>query len=225
MLPVVEPLPAHAAKEYLAAGTCIYCGAAERLTNEHIIPFSAGGKWVLPQASIDWEIAQVDRRVCPFLVLLPLYPMPELMTGMRENGERTSATGTYWIRGGGFWPNRDAHMQWLCTMLGATDIMPTGTVNAEPYCLTILKVAHSFAMAELGMCGFQPLLAQMILKRDLSERAAVLGGGGGNEPPSTELHEVGFVACSREPSVIVVRVRLFAALGTPSHHVVVGRRP
>lgn len=273
-LPKVAPLPPHPPREYPNANVCVYCGAQERLTDEHIIPFAAGGKWLLPQASCkacavitgkfegefsrtiigplrmlfnmptrrpkdrpshlplkvkypesrDWEIAKVDRRVCPFLVILPLYTMPELVTGVREDGERTSATNKLWVRGGGFWADKEAHMQWLCMKLGATAIMPTGTVHTEPYCLTILKVAHSFAAAELGLGSFEPLLPEMILKRDLKERALVLGGGGGDEPPSAEAHEVGFVSFEHDASLIVVRVRLFASLGTPSHHVVVGRR-
>jgi hypothetical protein len=129
-----------------------------------------------------------------------------------------------WIRGGGFWPDKDAHLQWLCDRLGAAAVMPTGTVHTEPYCLTILKVAHCFAVAELGLRGFQPLLPDMILRRDLSERAAFMGGGEGNEPPSTEAHEVEFAEHGSDRSLIVVRVRLLASLGTPSHHVVVGRR-
>lgn len=71
--------------------------------------------------------------------------------------------------------------------------------------------------------GAKPL-PEMILKCDLKERALVLGGGEGNELPSAEVHEVGFVAFEKDTSLIVVRVRLFASLGTPSHHIVVGRR-
>jgi hypothetical protein len=273
-LPKVAPFPPHPLKKYPAAKVCVYCGTREKLTDEHIVPFAAGGAWLLPQASCkacaaitgkfegefgrtiigplrmlfnmptrrpkerprhlplkvkypgstDWEIAKVDRRICPFLVVLPLYPMPELMTGQRESGERTSATNKLWIRGGGFWPDRDAHLQWLCMKLGAVSVMPTGTAHTEPYCLTILKVAHSFANAELGVGGFEPLLPEMILKRDLRDRAMVLGGGSGDEPPSSEAHEVTFVEHSPDHTLIVVRVRLFSSLGAPSHHVVVGRR-
>lgn len=79
--------------------------------------------------SVDWEIAHVDRSVCPFLVLLPLYPLPELITGVREERDRSSATRTMWVRGGGFWPDKDAHMQWLCDALKATHVMPTGTMT------------------------------------------------------------------------------------------------
>lgn len=38
-------------KKYDAVGKCIYCGKAKGLTDEHIIPFSLNGKWVLPKAS------------------------------------------------------------------------------------------------------------------------------------------------------------------------------
>ena len=39
------------AKTFDAVGSCIYCGATEQLSNEHIIPFGLGGRAVLPQAS------------------------------------------------------------------------------------------------------------------------------------------------------------------------------
>lgn len=32
-------------------GQCIYCGSREELTDEHIIPFGLGGRWVLGKAS------------------------------------------------------------------------------------------------------------------------------------------------------------------------------
>lgn len=32
-------------------GTCIYCGAKEHLTDEHIVPLALGGAFVLPDAS------------------------------------------------------------------------------------------------------------------------------------------------------------------------------
>ena len=243
MPPYVVPLPPHPSKKYPPVNACIYCGATNGLTTEHIIPLSVGGKWVLPKSSckacaaitgafegefartilgplrmlfnmptrrpkerprhlplkvkypssVDWEIAHVDRSVCPFLVLLPLYPLPELIIGVREEGKRSSATSTMWVRGGGFWPDKDAHMQWLCEALGATDVMPTGTMHTEPYCLAILKVAHAFATAELGRHAFEPLLPDMIRSRNLAERALVMGGGAGNEPPSNQAHEVTFV--------------------------------
>lgn len=36
---------------YSNANLCIYCGSTENLTDEHIIPYGLGGRWVLPKAS------------------------------------------------------------------------------------------------------------------------------------------------------------------------------
>jgi hypothetical protein len=33
------------------AGVCIYCGASDGLSDEHIIPFGLGGNFILPKAS------------------------------------------------------------------------------------------------------------------------------------------------------------------------------
>lgn len=175
--------------------------------------------------SIDWEIAHVDRSICPFLILLPLYPLPNAMTGTESAEDRSAASATFWTRGGGFWEDKDAHLQWLCEMLGATEVMPIGAVNTETFCLTLAKVAHAFASAELGFDAFEPFLSDMIRKRNLSNRAMFIGGGEGNELPSAELHEVGFDSgVGIDADTIVVRVRLFAVLGTPTYHIAVGRR-
>src|ERR1035437_1283626 len=44
-------LPAHPARMYSPAGICIYCGSKENLSDEHIVPYALGGRWILPQAS------------------------------------------------------------------------------------------------------------------------------------------------------------------------------
>ncbi len=162
-------LPSHDAKHYASMDKCIYCGSGSKLTKEHIIPYSLGGRWVLPKASCsdcakitgafegefsrtilgplrmlynmptrrpkdrprhlplkvkyptskDWEVAYVDRDVCPFLIGLPLYPMPDTLTGVATEGDRSAATSRLWLRGGGFWDDRERHLQWLCEALGA----------------------------------------------------------------------------------------------------------
>ncbi len=268
-LPEQDPI------RFAAVGRCIYCGAVDgKLTDEHIVPFAAGGRWVLPAAScrdcakitatfegqfartilgplrmlyemptrrpkerpehlplkvkypgsVDWEIAYVARDICPFLVALPLYAMPELMTGI-VSGDRGPATKTFWIRGGGSWPDKDAHMEWLCKMLGATHIMPIATTDVVPWCLAIAKIAHCFAVARLGVEGFEPLIGRRIIAGDLSTRAEFLGGGSGDEPPASPLHEVGFDSSVPAGSdLVVVRVRLFAVLGLPTYTVVVGHK-
>lgn len=268
-------LPNHAVRHYAPVGACIYCGSKDNLTKEHIIPYAAGGRWVLPDASCgvcaavtgafegefsrtilgplrmlynmptrrpkdrpkhlplkvkypassEWEIVQVDRDICPFLVGLPLYPTPDALAGIVTMGDRSAATSSIWIRGGGFWQDRDAHLEWLCNALGASEVMPIATVHAEPFCLTLAKIAHSFAVAELGNDVFYPFLTEIIRRRDLSNRAEFIGGGSGDEPPSEYLHELEFdTAIGHDSNIIAVRIRLLGLLGTPTYHVAVGRK-
>ena len=266
-------LPEHDARRYEPVGECIYCGSREDLTDEHIIPFAAGGRWILPAASCkscaaitgsfegevartiigplrmlynlptrrkkdrpkqlplkvkypsstDWEIAYVDRRICPFLVGLPLYPMPDAITGAARDGNKSAATSNIWIRGAAFWRNKDEHLQWLCEALGAIEVMPTATVHTEPFCLTLAKVAHSFAVAELGLNGFRPYLSELIRTRDLTNRAYFIGGGNGDEPASKKLHDLELdTVLSIDAGVVVARVRILGALETPTYYVAVG---
>lgn len=266
-------LPKHAPRRYAPVGKCIYCGSGEPLSDEHIIPYSAGGRWILPKSSCtecakissafegefsrtiigplrmlynmptrrpkdrpphlplkvkyphsnDWEIASVDRNICPFLVGLPLYPMPDALTGFITEQSRNAATSQFWIRGAGFWEDRDAQLQRLCNLLGATEVMPEATVNAEPFCLTLAKIAHSYATAELGLLGFRPALQNIIRNRDLSNRAEYIGGGRGEELPSDQLHDLS-LENSINKNVVSVRIRILGILGTPTYHVVVGHR-
>lgn len=268
-------LPVHASRRYDAVGRCIYCGSADKLSDEHIIPYALGGEWLLPKASCsecskitsafegefartilgplrmlynmptrrpkdrpkhlplkvkyprstDWEIAYVDRSVCPFLIGMPLYPLPDRLTGLVTTGARNQACNQLWIRGGGFRADREAHMEWLCHALGAREIMPAAQVTMEAVCLTVMKIAHAFAVAELGPQGFEPFLPALVRGRDLANRADFVGGGAGNEPACSELHDVAFdPLASTDPNIIAVKVRMLGVLEMPTYHVAVGRR-
>jgi len=174
--------------------------------------------------SSDWELAYVDRDICPFLVGLPLYPLPSALTGISNEGNRGSATKSLWLRGGGFWKDREKHLQWLCDALEAVAVMPTAEVKTDPFCLTLAKIAHAFTSAELGINAFTPFLTRMIRERDLSTTTQYIGGGEGNEAPSTHLHQIEFFETATSRDLITVRIRLLTVLGTPTYYVVVGRK-
>src|ERR1700685_364397 len=44
-------LPNQEPRRYKPVGSCIYCGSHERLSDEHIIPYGMGGRWILPESS------------------------------------------------------------------------------------------------------------------------------------------------------------------------------
>jgi HNH endonuclease len=172
--------------------------------------------------STDWEMAYVDRSICPFLIGMPLYPLPSVLTGVHDEESKGAATKQLWLRGGGFWPDRDKHLQWLCDALRATEVMPSAEVPTEAICLSLAKIAHAYATAELGVDGFSPSLTNMIRNRDVSDRSKYIGGGEGNEAPVEELHDVAFAHDDAASQLIVVKVRLLGILGTPTYTIVAG---
>jgi hypothetical protein len=88
----------------------------------------------------------------------------------------------------------------------------------------LAKIAHSYAIAELGIGGFKPLLNDLILERPPLHEAQFVGGCLIPEPPTTERYEIGLKISYRLDGrgFWVVRVRLFADLDMPVYYVVAG---
>jgi len=88
----------------------------------------------------------------------------------------------------------------------------------------LAKIAHSYAVAELGLYGFDPLLVPYIREESL-DLWNYVGSALHPEPVSSSLHEVSFV--SRKTfsgeDVLTCRIRLFAQFDTPIYYVIVGR--
>src|SRR5258708_6724877 len=66
--------PLHPAKRYSPAGSCIYCGSKENLSDEHIVPYALGGRWILPKASCSGcsSITAKFEQTCLRTILGPL---------------------------------------------------------------------------------------------------------------------------------------------------------
>ena len=88
----------------------------------------------------------------------------------------------------------------------------------------LAKIAHSFAVAELGESAFQPLLPDLILGKPTWVFTYAVGGTYGSPPPpTTTLHELEIKEYNAPNQTYwVVRMRLFADQGTPVYNVVVG---
>lgn len=268
-------LPPQLDRTYPPVSRCIYCGAGEGLSDEHIIPFGIGGRWILPRASCancaritgafegvcqrtilgplrmyydlpsrrrkqrpkklplkvkvdpndEWTFMDVDQDVYPFLVLLPILDLPDAISGKRTEGERGAKVRTLWVRGASFRDGLFEHMDGLAAELGVAMIEPTATFSAPEFIRMLAKVAHGFAVAELGLDAFTPFLLPIIKDNDTSGTVEYVGGVTRNEPAASELHGLSII---RHPSIsqdlVVVRIRLFACLGTPTYAVAVGRR-
>ena len=117
------------------------------------------------------------------------------------------------------------HLKALIEELNVTDIEPTATFSAPEFFRMLAKIAHAFAVAEMGVGSFTPLLTPLICNADTSNSVQYIGGLQHAEPATTEIYVMSFGShtCNR-PEIVAVRIRLLAALETPTYFVAVGRR-
>ncbi|WP_172125426.1 hypothetical protein [Devosia sp. 919] len=171
----------------------------------------------------EWQKVPVPTEMYPFLIGFPFLRMPDELTGHTGNGPMNGATDKLWIRGS---PNlMEGHLEAVAKYLKATNLMPECDVRVSEFCLMVAKIAHSFAVAELGAGAFWPYLSEIIRSGNTDHIARYIGGLRSDEPPSTELHEVDFENGGIvRPELVTVRVRLLAVLGTPTYFAVVGRK-
>lgn len=99
-----------------------------------------------------------------------------------------------------------------------------GTINMLTFSRMLAKIGHSYAVANLGLGSFRPLLPDLILGKS-STAPYLVGGDASTQPPATEpvLHHVYLQNClTRGVEYVLVAIRLFAFVGMPRYHVVVG---
>lgn len=106
-------------------------------------------------------------------------------------------------------------------------VIPFIGVNAKYQALMLGKIAHSFAVAELGLNGFNPLLPDLI-RGDPPDPALLelVGERIPNQPPTDEMHEIELLReqHSSGQAYWIVRVRLFASKeATPTYDIIVGK--
>jgi hypothetical protein len=95
----------------------------------------------------------------------------------------------------------------------------------------LAKIAHSFAVAELGKENFSPLLLDIVLNRDCSHIGSLIGQGeqnGGKTLDSPSLHHIWLEISDDKVSPmswkwVVVRIRLFKPWSDVTYTIVVGR--
>lgn len=168
----------------------------------------------------DWTMLDVDRDIYPFLVIFPLFDLPDHLSGVEPPGDRAASVKKLWVRAASFRDGLTSHVQNLAEELNVAAIEPTATIHAPEFFRMLAKIAHAFAVAELGAASFRPFLGAMICDGDTSEGLRFVGGLDAAEPAAPDLHELSLAAT---PSgTIVVRIRLFACLETPTYLVAVG---
>ncbi len=88
----------------------------------------------------------------------------------------------------------------------------------------LCKIAHSYAVAELGLGGFRPYLLEIIKDPNATFIGEFVGGAMMLDNPGADLHEVWLDSFFEKTGHVVVCVRLFSNYGLPTYWVVVGER-
>lgn len=103
------------------------------------------------------------------------------------------------------------------------------SIDTVRFCQMLAKIAHGFAVAELGLDGFKPLLLEQLILRELAPKEnwcgcyRLVGGDTRDYAPDDALHVMGWGVDQRgDKHFLVVAVRLFANLGAPVFHVIAG---
>jgi len=130
----------------------------------------------------DWSFVEVDRDIYPFLILFPFLEIPDKLAGTTREGDRDAKVQTFWIRGVSFRDGVTAHLENLAAALLVSEIMPTATVSAPEFFRLLAKVAHAFAVAELGLDAFDPFLIPLIRDGVTSNSVQYVGGMPQEEP-------------------------------------------
>lgn len=243
-------------------GECIYCLATEGLTDEHVIPFSLGGKLVLPKSSCtqcnkithkfegavarrvlgqfraaylvqtrrpderpnfvkirtkSGELNWVPIEEVPDILFVPKSYEPEIILGMKSPNP-WGGQGT-WAIGG----ERTDYSKFQETH----DWDGSVFVNTHPWQFgrMLAKIAHSYAVARLGIENFKPLLTD-IIKGKVQNLAVLIGTETKHQDAGAHMHDLFLYSLRMKEAsdslYVAADVRLFADHNLPKYRVVVG---
>jgi hypothetical protein len=147
------------------------------------------------------EQVMVPADVHPSMLILPVFEMPDLLSGRTPDGNfRFRTVG---------WMRESVAFDEFKETTGAKSAGVDTRIKPQQFSRALAKIAHSYAVARLGFGGFKPFLVDLIHGRNV-ERAPELVGSEPAIPPAAhgKIHELDLVAHSE---FVVVRIRLFAS--------------
>ena len=98
-------------------------------------------------------------------------------------------------------------------------------INLGKWLRMLAKIAHSYAIAQLGVNGFKPLLTKLIRGHDNFPTHYIGCLGEAITAKEDFLHRLDLITLNDDKNAIkfiVVNLRLFANFGSPQYHIVVG---
>lgn len=158
----------------------------------------------------------VPLSMVPYRALLPTPPIPGILKD--KNLTRSNV-----LRYSFFDLFKEEEIERLKSVYSATAIrIRVGKIATEPYMRFCAKIAHSFAVAELGLARFKPLLIPFILGNS-EHGGSFLVGTSSRIWTSSKRHVI--VLTSEEYGGLnywVCRLQIFADLGFPEYILFVG---
>jgi hypothetical protein len=137
----------------------------------------------------------------PATLILPRFDPPTLLSGNPPDGNYHMTT-VQWRRAS------QAHDD-LLKQRAAIGSEVELFIRPQQFARFLAKIAHAYAVAQLGLTGFRPFLTDLILGRNVEHGPELIGGQHDLPPPASGiLHELSIEA---HPQYVVVRIRLFAS--------------
>lgn len=175
-----------------------------------------------------WRPTEIPVADYPVNLILPLLPLPEIM---RPHPLRKTRIHQFF----NFPPERVwteafenvsvyTRKNTIYAELQSGDLIgPTGITDTDRFARMLAKIAHAYAVAELGMDGFTPLLVPAIHGVPAFPIHHLVGGLLDVGSPATDQHQLRLVSEEFHGRKFwVVYVRLFANLGWPEYICVSG---
>lgn len=106
---------------------------------------------------------------------------------------------------------------------GDKDGFRIAPMDIDAYCRMLCKIAHAYATAELGHGSFRPVLSRFIRGRMLRQAWYWIGSDTAVPSPAEHLHDIQWSTPTIDGNVyVMISLRLFAFMGSPRYHIVVG---
>jgi hypothetical protein len=158
----------------------------------------------------------VDPAAIPPAVFFPLLPLPDLLL---QRPRMVQPTIDVWLVSYG----EEAVIEFK-KKIGAEKIR-LGGLDILAFMRMIAKIGYCYAVKEFSKIGFKPIIISSIMNN--YPKIGSFVGSKSREPPPIEhdfIHRLSaYVDMIDDEPHIIVRVRLFAFLGAPEYHVIVGR--
>lgn len=172
-----------------------------------------------------WQTIFIPISEHPLMFSLPMFREPGILRGEPKKADGIPHRHIFTRMWDEPPRNTELYLQVLANRYNAIGCRVTSEIDGKSLSLLLAKIAHSFSIAELGIEKFTPMLTKLILGEEDSF-SYFIGGKTKSEEETNFLHDLCFDFTTFDnPSLLVVKIRLFANLGAPTYYVVAGRLP